>query len=64
MKVLNRRSTLALACAAATLTLSGQALAQTVTLRLHQMLPAQDTIPAKALLPWAQKVEKESGGKI
>ena len=33
-------------------------------MRLHQFLPPQATIPAKALLPWAQKVEKESGGKI
>ncbi len=29
--------------------------AQEVTLRLHQMLPAQATIPAKALTPWAEK---------
>ena len=35
-----------------------------VTLRFHQMLPPQATIPAKAILPWAQKVEKESGGRI
>jgi len=35
-----------------------------VTLRFHQMLPPQATIPAKAIVPWAQKVEKESGGRI
>ncbi len=35
-----------------------------VTLRLHQLLPAQATIPAKAIAPWAEKVEKESGGRI
>ena len=35
-----------------------------VTLRFHQMLPPQATIPSKAILPWAQKVEKESGGRI
>lgn len=35
-----------------------------VTLRFHQMLPPQATIPAKAITPWAQKVEKESGGRI
>ncbi len=64
MTSFNRRTTLALLGAAATLTLAGQAMAQTVTLRLHQMLPAQATIPARALVPWAQKVEKESGGKI
>ncbi len=31
-----------------------------VTLRFHQFLPPQATIPAKAITPWAQKVEKES----
>lgn len=35
-----------------------------VTLRVHQMLPPQAAIPAKGLLPWAEKVEKESGGRI
>ena len=35
-----------------------------VTLRLHQLLPAQAAIPAKGLVPWAQKIEKESGGRI
>ncbi|MBK6631326.1 MAG: TRAP transporter substrate-binding protein [Betaproteobacteria bacterium] len=35
-----------------------------VTLRFHQMLPPQATIPSKAIVPWALKVEKESGGRI
>ena len=35
-----------------------------VTLRLHQFLPQQSAVPNKGLLPWAQKVEKESGGRI
>jgi TRAP-type C4-dicarboxylate transport system substrate-binding protein len=52
---------LGLACAAL---MAGNAMAQQVTLRLHQFLPPQATIPAKAIIPWAQKVEKESGGKI
>ncbi len=38
--------------------------AQDVSLRLHQMLPPQATIPAKALKPWAEKVMQESGGRI
>ncbi|MEO3385122.1 TRAP transporter substrate-binding protein [Mesorhizobium sp. CAU 1741] len=38
--------------------------AQEVTLRLHQMLPPQATIPAKALVPWAEKVMAESDGRI
>lgn len=40
------------------------AFAQEVTLRLHQMLPPQATIPAKALTPWAEKVMAESNGRI
>jgi TRAP-type C4-dicarboxylate transport system substrate-binding protein len=40
------------------------AFAADVTLRFHQMLPPQATIPSKAIVPWAQKVEKESGGRI
>lgn len=35
-----------------------------VTLRFHQFLPPQATIPSKAIVPWAQKVEKESDGRI
>jgi TRAP-type C4-dicarboxylate transport system substrate-binding protein len=35
-----------------------------VTLRFHQMLPPQATIPSKAIGPWADKVERESGGRI
>jgi TRAP-type C4-dicarboxylate transport system substrate-binding protein len=64
MTFLNRRTTLLALGAAAAFSMAGPALAQTVTLRLHQMLPQQATIPAKALVPWAQKVEAESGGKI
>ncbi len=37
---------------------------ETTTLRVHQMLPAQATIPAKAIAPWAQRVEEASGGRI
>ena len=39
-------------------------LAQEVTLRLHQFLPAQANVPAHVLDPWADKVESESGGRI
>ena len=38
--------------------------AQEVTLRLHQFLPPQATIPAKAITPWIAKVEAESNGRI
>jgi TRAP-type C4-dicarboxylate transport system substrate-binding protein len=64
MKLIPRRTALAALGAVAALATTGTAMAQTVTLRLHQMLPPQATIPAKAIVPWAQKVEAESGGKI
>jgi len=65
MKFIPRRTALAALGAVATTFLAGPAAAQqVVTLRLHQMLPPQATIPAKALIPWAQKVEAESGGRI
>ena len=64
MKFIPRRTALAAMGAVAALAVTGTAMAQTVTLRLHQMLPPQATIPAKAIVPWAQKVEAESGGKI
>jgi TRAP-type C4-dicarboxylate transport system substrate-binding protein len=49
---------------AAMLFSAGISLAADVTLRLHQMLPPQATIPAKAIEPWAKKVEAESKGRI
>ncbi|NWF46537.1 TRAP transporter substrate-binding protein [Hydrogenophaga sp. D2P1] len=66
MRTIKRRAALAaLAAAAASTLFAGTASAQqTMTLRLHQMLPPQATIPAKAIVPWAQKVEAESGGRI
>ena len=65
MKFIPRRTALAALGAVATTWLAGPVAAQqVVTLRLHQMLPPQATIPARALIPWAQKVEAESGGKI
>lgn len=59
-----RRSVLGALLGATTLAIAPNALAQTVTMRFHQMLPPQATIPAKAIKPWAEKVEKESGGRI
>lgn len=40
------------------------ALAQEVTLKLHQFLPAQAPVPAGVLVPWMAKIEAESGGRI
>lgn len=56
-----RRTLLGLLCA---LSLATQAPAQDVTLRLHQFLPAQSTVPAQILDVWADKVEADSGGRI
>jgi TRAP-type C4-dicarboxylate transport system substrate-binding protein len=60
--MLNLKSMLLTAAAVGAMTIS--AYAQDVTLRLHQMLPPQATIPAKALAPWAEKVMADSGGRI
>lgn len=38
--------------------------AQEITLRLHQFLPAPATIPSLVLVPWANSVEEASGGRI
>ena len=50
--------------AAAAISWSVAAHAQEVTLRLHQLLPLQATIPAKAITPWIEKVQADSGGRI
>ena len=50
--------------ALAALLVSGSALAQETILRVHQMLPAQATIPAMAIEPWAKAIEEQSGGRL
>jgi TRAP-type transport system periplasmic protein len=35
-----------------------------VTLRLHQPISAQATIPSQLLRPWAAEIEQESGGRL
>ncbi|SHI31453.1 TRAP transporter substrate-binding protein [Wenxinia saemankumensis] len=40
------------------------ALAQDVTLRLHQFLPQQSGVPANILQPWADRLEEQSSGRI
>ena len=65
MSSMQRRDALRTLGALAAVGAAGRAAAQqTVTLRLHQMLPPQATIPARAIVPGAQKVEAESGGRI
>ena len=40
------------------------AIAQDITLRLHQFLPPQAVLPSKVLVPWAEQVEAASDGRI
>jgi len=62
---LTRKSFLNLAGAAALAIGSGTAaLAQEVTLNLHQFLPAQANVPKLVLDVWADNVEEASGGRI
>jgi len=64
LRHIGRRTLLALS-AMPVLLAAGAAQAQpTHTLRLHQFLPPQATIPAQAIVPWAQKIEAESNGRI
>lgn len=48
----------------AALALGGSAVAQGVTLRLHQFLPPPAPVPKLILKPWAEGVEEASGGRI
>ena len=64
-----RRTFLGAACgfaiaAAVTGFSAGSALAQEVTLKMHQFLPAQANVPKLVLDVWAANVEKDSGGRI
>ncbi len=45
-------------------TLGPAAMAQDVTLRLHQFLPPTAPVPAQILKPWGEAVEEASGGRI
>ena len=53
-----------LAAAAALGAMTAVSFAQDVTLRFHQMLPPQATIPSKAIKPWIEKVMADSGGRL
>lgn len=65
MPSMNRRHALLTLGATAASVASGTVAAQQmVTLRLHQFLPPQAPIPSRALVPWARKVETESGGRL
>jgi TRAP-type C4-dicarboxylate transport system substrate-binding protein len=60
-----RQVLLGAAAGAAALAAPRVVLGQDVTtLRVHQMLPAQATIPAHAIQPWVDKVTQESNGRL
>ncbi|MCR9219248.1 MAG: TRAP transporter substrate-binding protein [Alphaproteobacteria bacterium] len=54
----------ALTLAAGAALTAAPAAAQEVTLRLHQFLPPQATVPAKAITPWIEAIQEDSGGRI
>jgi len=58
------RRILPFAVATAFAALAGNASAQTITLKLHHLLPAVAPAHTKMLAPWAQDVEKAAGGKV
>ncbi|MDB2408111.1 TRAP transporter substrate-binding protein [Jannaschia sp.] len=59
-----RRTFAALLSATALAATTLPALAQEVTLKLHQFLPAQANVPKLILDVWADNVEEASGGRI
>ncbi|WP_043359068.1 TRAP transporter substrate-binding protein [Belnapia sp. F-4-1] len=59
-----RRPLLAAALALPALLRPGTARAQEVTLRLHHFLPAVSNVHRFFIMPWVQKVQAESGGRI
>ena len=62
---ITRKTFLGALAGAAAVTAAPMVLAQqTVTLRFHQFLPPQAPVPTQAIKPWAQQVERASGGRI
>ncbi|WP_425074554.1 TRAP transporter substrate-binding protein [Sagittula sp. S175] len=59
-----RRHFLSATAALVPLFMAGGAMAQEVTLTLHQFLPAQANVPKLVLDVWADKVEADSNGRI
>jgi TRAP-type C4-dicarboxylate transport system substrate-binding protein len=44
--------------------LAGAAAAQEITLKVHHFLPPPSTAHAKFMVPWCDKIARESGGKL
>ncbi|MDU8925875.1 TRAP transporter substrate-binding protein [Alisedimentitalea sp. MJ-SS2] len=63
--MINKRNLMGLLAGTAMAVAAGStAMAQEVTLKMHQFLPAQANVPKLILDPWARRVEEASGGKI
>jgi TRAP-type C4-dicarboxylate transport system substrate-binding protein len=62
--MLQRRPLVAAALALPALLRPGAARAQEMTLRLHHFLPAVSNVHRFFIMPWVQKVQAESGGRI
>ncbi len=63
MKIVTKAMQAALVAAMAA-GLGTAAPAQEVTLKMHQFLPPQASAPSKVLVPWAERIETASGGRI
>ena len=44
--------------------LAMSASAQTITLKVHHFLPPASTTHARFIVPWCEKIAKESSGKL
>jgi TRAP-type C4-dicarboxylate transport system substrate-binding protein len=64
MKIERRRLALLGATALAMPALMRSASAQELTLRLHHFLPAVSNVHRHFLMPWSQKIQQESGGRL
>jgi len=64
MKNLTKMLCTAGAAALMTCAMAASSIAADVTLKMHQFLPPQANVPKLILEPWAERVEKSSGGKI
>ena len=51
-------------CALILATLASSASAQTITLKVHHFLPPASTTHARFIVPWCDKIAKESAGKL
>lgn len=60
----SHRKTVILAVATACAALSTGASAQTINLKLHHFLGPKAPAHSKMLVPWAERVQKSSGGKV